>query len=410
MAVRNEKKIAKDPVFGEQVLHKRESTSIMKSRKRCLTFILLAAVLLLSPLLLGRMDDALALSGVSITTELQPPDVDSLLNGDFQEALGEYVEQNLPGKPFLVRLRNQILFSVFRTVPNNNYSMNSRRNLFTWGNVGAYLQYDEPVTRDDASELTDRLTRFKKLLADNGRQMYLFITPCKVRYYEDELPWADRVLAPERGEGNYERFVAQLEESGLDYFDSIEYLNTHSFDPRVPLFYDTNVHWSVYVGNCVGAAFGRWLEEKSGYDLPEITIDAVPCDVPVYPDSDAVRVLNLLEKPYGEYYEPVITTVDARTDAPGALFRGGSFMGQSISMLISSGYFGKDVYMENAQLFTDRFGHVVPFHDYAEIDMKTLFEGIDMVILEVNEPSIPDLSFGFIDYILENPQAAGLKP
>ncbi len=381
----------------------------MMTGKRYLLFIILAATILVSPFLLGWTDAALALSGVSVMTELPPVTVDSLMSGEFQSALSEYVEQNLPGKPFLVRLRNQIMFSVFKTVPNNNYSMNSSRNLFTWGNVGAYMQYDEPVSEEYASELTDKLIRFRDLLEENGRQMYLFITPCKVRYYEDELPWADRVMAPARGDGNYERLIGQLKTSGLDYFDSIEYLGTHSFDSRVPLFYDTNVHWSVYVGNSVGAAFGDWLEEKSGCNLPEITVEAVPCETPVYPDSDAVSVFNLLMKPYGDYYEPVITITDAETDAPGVLMRGGSFMGQTLSMLIRSGYFGKDVYMENAQLFTNRFSSVVQFHDYAEADMAALFEDIDIVILEVNEPSIPSMSFGFLDYILENPQAAGLK-
>ena len=36
--------------------------------------------------------------------------------------------------------------------------------------------------------------------------------------------------------------------------------------------------------------------------------------------------------------------------------------------------------------------------------MKAYFQDIDILILEVNEPSIPSMSFGFIDYVLEHPE------
>ena len=102
----------------------------------------------------------------------------------------------------------------------------------------------------------------------------MFVTPCKIRYCEEELPWVDRVMAPQRGVGDYDRLVDALEDSSLNYFDSIAYIDQHraEFDPRVPLFYRTSVHWSVYVGNVVGAAFGEFLEEKSGYNLPEMRV------------------------------------------------------------------------------------------------------------------------------------------
>ncbi len=382
----------------------------MKSRTRYLLFIIIAAVLLSSPLCLWKTDSALALSGVSVMAELPQMTVKSLLSGEYQSALSEYVEQNLPGRPFLVRLRNQITFSVFRTPANNNYSIGRGKNLFSVGNVSAYLQYREPVTEEYAVELVGKLKRLEKLLSDTGRQMYIYITPYKSRYYADDLPWVARAMAPEQKENNYEQLMKQLAGSGLEYFDSVEYLEDHKFDSRVPLFYDTNYHWSVYVGNCVGAVFGDYLEEKSGFNLPEITVDAEPCEEPVSPDADAVTVFNLLEKPYGEYFRPVVTVTDPETDAPGVLFQGGSFMGQSLSMLLQNQYFGKDVYIENTQMFAGQFSQVQQFSEYEELGLGELMKDIDIVVLEVNEPSIPSMSFGFIDYLLENPQVLGTEP
>ena len=39
--------------------------------------------------------------------------------------------------------------------------------------------------------------------------------------------------------------------------------------------------------------------------------------------------------------------------------------------------------------------------------MEAYFKDIDLLVLEVNEPSISGMSFGFIDYVLEHPQVLG---
>lgn len=369
-------------------------------------FIAAATVVLLSPLLLAGTDERFALHGVENRKEFPQITMDTLLEGTAQSDFENYVQQNLPGKPFMVRLRNEITFSALKTVSNINYSMNRDKNLFSWENVSYYLQYFAPVSEDGARELVEKLGQLRTLLEKNGKQLYLFITPCKVRYTEDELPWVDKAMAPERQEGNYERLTAALAGSGLEYFDSVVYIAEHQkeFDSRVPLFYRTGLHWSVYAGNVVGAAFGDFLEEKSGYDLPELEITARPCEVPVYPDADSFEVFNLLQKPYDSYYEPIITVTDARTDAPGMLCRGGSFMGQSLAMLTRNHYFGKNVSMENKQVFTEEFANTLGFDSYDQVDLKGYMKDIDIVILEVNETAVSEMSFGFIDYVLEHPE------
>lgn len=369
-------------------------------------FIGAAAAVLLSPVLLAQTDKRFAVDGVENRAEFPQVTVSTLVSGQAQTDFERFVQQRLLGKPFMVRLRNEITFSMLGTVSNINYSMNRDRNLFSWENVSYYLQYFAPVSEDGAAELTGKLEQLESLLEEHGKELYIFITPCKVRYTEDELPWVDKVMAPERQDGNYERLTAALKNSDLEYFDSIAYMAEHGseFDSRVPLFYRTGLHWSVYVGNVVGAAFGDFLEEKSGYNLPELEITAQPCAEPVYPDADSFEVFNLLQEPYDDYYEPVIRVADASTDAPGVLCRGGSFMGQSVAALIRNHYFGKNVSMENRQLFTDEFANVQGFDSYDQLDLKEYFKDIDMVVLEVNETAVSEMSFGFIDYVLEHPE------
>ena len=373
---------------------------------RQMATIVMAMLVLASPVLLGKSDEKFALDGVENSAQFPQISVKNLVDGSTQTEFETYIQQHLPGKPFMVRLRNEITFSALHTVSNINYSMNRDRNLFSWENVSYYLQYFAPISESRMQELLGKLERLNALLEAHGKQMYIFITPNKVRYMADELPWVDTVMAPEQQLGNYERLTASLSDSRLKWFDSIAYINEHrqEFDSRVPLFYRTGLHWSVYVGNVVGAAFGEYLEAESGYRLPKISVLAQPCETPVYPDADSFDVFNTLEKPYDSYFEPVIETTDPVTDAPGFLCRGGSFMGQSLSVLIRNHYFGKNVSMENRQIFTDEFEQVVPFTDYDAVDMKEYLRDIDLVVLEVNETAVSDMSFGFIDYVLEHPE------
>lgn len=369
--------------------------------------IAMAVLVLASPLLLKKSDEKFALDGVENTAQFPKLSAEKLVDGSAQSEFETYVQQHLPGKPFMVRLRNEITFSALHTVSNINYSMNRDRNLFSWENVSYYLQYFAPISEDGMQELIGKLERLEELFEAHGKQMYIFITPNKVRYMADELPWVDTVMAPKEQEaGNYEKLTAGLAGSHLKWFDSIAYINEHrqEFDSRVPLFYRTGLHWSVYVGNVVGNAFGEYLEAESGYQLPKMTVSAQPCEEPVYPDADSFEVFNTLEKPYDSYYEPVIEMSDPTTSAPGFLCRGGSFMGQSLSVLIRNHYFGKNVSMENRQIFTDEFENVVPFTDYEAVDMREYLKDIDLVVLEVNETAVSDMSFGFIDYVLEHPE------
>lgn len=365
-----------------------------------------AAAVMLSPLILKGTDEKFRFSGVENQAQFPEITAQKLSDGQAQTEFEAYVQQHLPGKPFMVRLRNEITFSLLDTVSNINYSMSKDKNLFSWENVSYYLQYFAPVSKEGAYELVEKLERLQKLLEDAGKQMYVFITPCKIRYTEDQLPWVDKAMAPPRKEGNYELLTEALSGSRIRYFDSIRYLEEHKseFDSRVPLFYRTGLHWSVYVGNMTGAAFGEFLEQESGYNLPEMTITAAPCENPVYPDADSFEVFNTIGKPYDQYYEPVIEITDEETDAPGFLCRGGSFMGQSLSCLIQNHYFGKNVSMENRQIFTEEFGQVKEFSSYEEADMRECLRDIDLVVLEVNETAVSDMSFGFIDYVLEHPE------
>ena len=161
---------------------------------RHLTLITLAAATLLLPIIFGKLDAHFSTSGVEDPKPLPEITMNQVLSGQAQTDFEQYIQQNLPGKPLMVRLRNQITFSLLATTPNNNYSMNRDRNLFTWGNVSAYMQYNEPITEEFAKDLVRKIEQVEDLAAQNGIQTFVYITPCKVRYYQDCLLYTSRCV------------------------------------------------------------------------------------------------------------------------------------------------------------------------------------------------------------------------
>ena len=130
-------------------------------RARQVMTIAMAVLVLASPLLLKKSDEKFALDGVENTAQFPKLSAEKLVDGSAQSEFETYVQQHLPGKPFMVRLRNEITFSALHTVSNINYSMNRDRNLFSWENVSYYLQYFAPISEDGMQELIGKSDRMK---------------------------------------------------------------------------------------------------------------------------------------------------------------------------------------------------------------------------------------------------------
>lgn len=367
-------------------------------------FIGLFMALLFTPWLFQRWDERLALSGVSYATTFDGLSLKTVWAGEAQSNLDEYVQENMPGRNLMIRLRNEIVFSVMGKSPNENISVGKNDILFENHYIRDYEQYRAPLSEEEIAQVIQKIESFQDLVAASGRQVFVYITPCKPRYYEQDIPGLLQKNAPERAAGDYDRFVAGLEQSSIKYFDSIQCIAQYPFDARVPLFYRTGTHWAQYVGNCVGVEFGEFLEQESGFNMPEAEVSVEPIAEPIWPDADIFLSLNLLRGPYDDYYEPVVTITDAAADAPGVFCRGGSFMGQSISTLVRNQYFGKNVHMENTTCFTDEYTHTETFESYDAVDLAGLLKDTDIVVLEVNEDVIGQMSFGFMDYVLEHPE------
>lgn len=349
------------------------------------------------------------LNGVVDSGEAVACSVDSVMDGSYQSYLNTYFENRFFGRKLLIRLRSQLLYSVCGVSPNENVVIGKDRYLYEPMYVMFELQAYPPSTEEYFTELGENLARLQALLEENGKELYVFISPSKAHYVRDKIPYRYELLSNEGafGRENHEELTKTLTENGICFFDSNEYIEANSGRYLSPLFYASGIHWSHVWGESAAAEFLNLINEKSRWGLELLTVEETSSPEPISPDADLYDSLNLFFRPREEWYGTRIELAGEGKDKPSVFLRGSSFMGQSLSMLLDQGVFGRSVYFENYYYRTEEdseYRFVSNNEAYEELDMDRLMGQSDILILEVNEAGIYRTGMGLIEYLLENPE------
>lgn len=355
----------------------------------------------------AMFDGGEQLNGVVDSGEAVACSAETVMDGSYQAYLNTYFEQNFLGRKLLIHLRSQMLYSICGISPNENVIIGKDKYLYEPWYITQELQIAPPSSGEYFAELGEKLCRLRDTMAENGKELYVFISPSKAHYFREKIPLRYEFLSNE-GEfetNDHEELVKMLEEREISFFDSMRYLEENIGRYESPLFYQSGIHWSHVWGESAAAEFLGYMDSKSRWDLDVLQVDEFVSEEPIAPDTDLYDSLNLFTVPHEKWYGTQISLVKEGADKPNVFLRGSSFMGQSLNMLIRQGVFGRDVHLENYYYFTDRYtqaGFLSDYGAYDELDMETLVGQTDILILEVNDAGISNMGMGFIDYLLEH--------
>lgn len=356
---------------------------------------------------LGRfLDKEIQLSGVTNTSELSDFNIQNVMDGSYQTSFNNWWDENFPGRSLLINIRGQLLYTFLNQSSNTNVTIEKDKYLFSPGYIttelGANRIEDEMLLQD----LGQKLISLEKILKENGKELYIFMTPNKAHFCSDKISWKFNLLKSD-DENNYNMFKKLLEKTDLKYFDSREYIENYNGEKiDAPIFYPTGIHWSSSWGMHAAIAFEEYINENSKWELSELECKESPCNEPQWPDADLYQSLNIISQPKQQYYTASIS-IKKEKDKPNVFIRGGSFLGQSLNGIISAGVFKKDVHLENTYYFTNRYSKkkdLSSYTSYDEMNLDKMLGETDILILEVNENSLDAMGFGFIEYVLEHPE------
>ncbi len=346
------------------------------------------------------------------------------------ENIDDYVLQNFPGRENLIKIKNQLLYSVFDVSPNLNITKIGDVLLST-ETINYYLHGLYDVEDKDIEDLVNKFKIFKEYCNINNKKMAIVLTPCKARFYKGKFPFVDDIIylydknktsSIETNQNDIknndvlqkkirpvDKLRKKLKESEINFFDSIDHINNNKekfIEDEVPLFYNSGHHWSIYKGNQVGIDFHDYLRKTLDIKIPLLSVKASPSDVAIYPDSDLFDVLNVYEKPNEKFYESVVKFENYDIEKANFVVQGGSFLGALLIPQITVSPFGEVTHIENKSMFMNRYQDLISFDSYDEINTKynllKICKEADVYIFEIHELNVYNATFGLLDYLIEH--------
>ena len=320
----------------------------------------------------------------------------------------EYLKENLPGREIIIRLLNQVKYTIFDISGNGTISIGEDKELFSSESLNYYSHGLYNVDEEAINTLINKLSLLNDICNGTGKKLIVTTTPTKIRYYEDKMPFTDillNALENKKYSRPYEVLSDKLKKTNIKYFDCIQYIDDNMeklTKDGSSIFPVTGHHWSTFNGKKIGLAFRNYVEQSTSYKLPKIRIIATPSNIPEYPDADLYDILNLIEKPHGNYYETSVKYDSIELTMPSFLISGGSFTGELLLQFFTFGIDNEVIHISNKTCLLDHYEKQVEFENYSELPILESLKNIDIIILEINELNVYNATFGLLDYLLEN--------
>ena len=164
------------------------------------------------------------LRGVEKTTERPVFGLSELSSGSYQAQLERYIGENFPFRGYLVRINNQINYSLFDEISSSYHSKivsGKKKFLYEKAYIDAYNGRVK-LSKEQIAHKADEIATFQKKLRAKGIAFLLLISPSKARLYPEYIH--QRYLSPKESGSNYGRFISAFRKRDVEFFDSFAYL------------------------------------------------------------------------------------------------------------------------------------------------------------------------------------------
>lgn len=356
------------------------------------------------------------LGGVEIKAIFPEFSLDRLIKGDFQSKLSQWLSENIGFRSLMVRLDNQIYYSLFNEISDESIVLGKENWLYETNYIHSYNRsYLESRSELEAKVL--EMKRLQERLVSRGIQFLFIITPSKVSIYPEYLK-PDYVQKHNHGkQQNYRNMLPLLDKHGIKYLDGHKLIADLKSSSPYPVFPKSGTHWNYVAALHFTNALISEMETALDRSLLTIQCESLETtSVPFREDADIARVSNILSNqlldntylypktsnaPHSETTETGKPTT-IKSDKPKLLFVGGSFLWAVLYYLDTH-----QVYSERDMFFYFKRNYQYPENINAEIQLDQLdwendiFKK-DMIILEANEINIGKwIGSGFMKAAIE---------
>ncbi len=325
------------------------------------------------------------------------------LSGKYQDSAMTYNEQQMNLHPFLVRLRNQIGYSLFDEVKVSAVELGKDQNLFGGGHIEAYLGKDF-VGENEISEKARKLKYVQDELKKRNVDLLFAIAPCKPKLMPEFI--SSKYDVTKKTRSNYDAYVYQFKKQNIHFIDFVDYFLKIKNSVKHPLATRCGVHWSLYGSTLAADTLIKYMEKLRNIDMPEYYSDGgEETTAPRGSDADIGKAMDLLRDipSYTMYYPNIVFKEDSTKTKPNVLIVGDSYVESwlysyeyiehEFSPKTSFWYYNKQITWKPSNNDID--------NDVSKLNLKEQTLNRDFILILFNEVNLNKGGYGFIEQMYD---------
>jgi hypothetical protein len=325
----------------------------------------------------------------------------TVLDGTFQEAYNDHFEHTIGFRPMLVRINNQIAFSVFDTALANGVIIGKENYLFEINYIKAIKGWDFLGEEVIESQVQKAAFVHKKLKEANKTLLFVF-APGKASYFPEYIP--DKYLNQPSGENtNYAVFGEKFKKYDLPLIDFNKWFMLMKDTVSYPLYPQCGIHWSAYGVAMATDSLINYIEKDRNIDMVDFGWNGFDFpDTLRSPDYDIAEGMNLLFSipHYNMAYPKVWFGNNEGKTRPNAIVVADSYYWN----IFGKGYADR-IFNDNNFWYYNAEAHNPAWtapRKIAEMDMLSELGKADVIIIMATEANLYRFPYGFIDRAYES--------
>ena len=322
------------------------------------------------------------------------------LQGTFQKAYENYVRDRNEISHFMLRLKTQTDYLLFRTIRHENIILGSDSQYYSKADCESYIGRDFKGKSFFQNKL-EKLQYIIDYYKEKNIPFFVLTPPGKPSVLPNALPAFYRGF--QKDSTNRKIFSQLLLESGIPFLD-FEFLIPLQDTSAFEIFGKASLHWSHYGFATAADTLCSFVLRNTGISLPKLhwRDSIIMDDHFTWRDKELVSGANFLVEPkIGNMPYPNIRFVsDSLTRKPRVLSVGDSFYLTWFTHGVHGGLFAPDskfLYYHN-EIYPEIYKNGV--RQYAhDLDILEEIEAAEMVLVTAYEPNLNKFAYNFIEKV-----------
>lgn len=329
-------------------------------------------------------------------------------SGKYQDSMALFINDKTGGRPFLVRVNNQLDYSIFGKANVSSVVIGKNDYLYEQSYINAYYGTDF-VGWEKVDEKIRKLQAVSDTLKSKGITLVVAFAPGKGSFFPEFIPDNKR---RRKGTTNYEVYRKRLAMSSIAFIDLKSWFGSMKNTSLHPLFPKTGIHWSSY-GEVIAAdsliSFINGRTDKT--QIPDLEIVDVETSNYAYnTDDDIEKSMNLLFNiPDDELGYPKFRPVHV-SDKPitRVLTIADSYYWGMYHWGLTKDYFGDgSFWYYNKEVYPDSFKKMTHVED-----MYSMYQEVkkhNVVLLLFTDANLKEFAYGFVERLYDEFNNDGIR-